>query len=111
MGLSLLLLVVVCVIGSQSEFPGAGWGGSIVGVGWGTVAGGVLACGHGSSCCPVHTLSCPDSKLQEELQALRETFSNLTASTDAKVKTLSMQGEEGWGLVGGCWDQKATAGY
>uniref|UniRef100_A0A4X1UVX0 Asialoglycoprotein receptor 1 n=1 Tax=Sus scrofa TaxID=9823 RepID=A0A4X1UVX0_PIG len=32
------------------------------------------------------------SKLQEELQALRETFSNLTASTDAKVKTLSMQG-------------------
>ncbi|XP_013843394.1 asialoglycoprotein receptor 1 isoform X1 [Sus scrofa] len=50
MGLSLLLLVVVCVIGSQN------------------------------------------SKLQEELQALRETFSNLTASTDAKVKTLSMQG-------------------
>ena len=85
--------------------------GALLGVGWGTVAGAVLACGHGSSCCPVHTLSCPDSKLQEELQALRETFSNLTASTDAKVKTLSMQGEEGWGLVGGCWDQKATAGY
>uniref|UniRef100_A0A8C3VQH4 Asialoglycoprotein receptor 1 n=1 Tax=Catagonus wagneri TaxID=51154 RepID=A0A8C3VQH4_9CETA len=33
-----------------------------------------------------------DSKLQDELQALRQTFSNLTASTDAKVKTLSIQG-------------------
>uniref|UniRef100_A0A8C9CLU1 Asialoglycoprotein receptor 1 n=1 Tax=Phocoena sinus TaxID=42100 RepID=A0A8C9CLU1_PHOSS len=49
-GLSLLLLVVVCVIGSQN------------------------------------------SKLQEELRALRETFSNLTVSTEAKVKALSVQG-------------------
>ncbi|XP_052514185.1 asialoglycoprotein receptor 1-like isoform X1 [Budorcas taxicolor] len=50
MGLSLLLLVVLCVIGSQN------------------------------------------SKLQEELSALRETFSNLTVSTEAKVKALSVQG-------------------
>ena len=38
------------------------------------------------SFCPVCTLFCPDSKLQEELSALRETFSNLTVSTEAKVK-------------------------
>ncbi|XP_057571368.1 asialoglycoprotein receptor 1 isoform X2 [Hippopotamus amphibius kiboko] len=49
-GLSLLLLVVVCLIGSQN------------------------------------------SKLQEELRGLRETFSNLTVSTEAKVKALSVQG-------------------
>ncbi|XP_036124594.1 asialoglycoprotein receptor 1 [Molossus molossus] len=50
MGLSLLLLVVVCVIGSQN------------------------------------------SKLQEEMQVLRETFSNFTVSTEAKVKDLHTQG-------------------
>nr|XP_044600974.1 asialoglycoprotein receptor 1 isoform X1 [Equus asinus] len=50
LGLSLLLLVVVCVIGSQN------------------------------------------SKLQEELQALRKTFSNFTVSTEAEVKALSVQG-------------------
>lgn len=50
LGLSLLLLVVVCVIGSQN------------------------------------------SKLQEELQVLRETFSNFTVSTEAKVKDLRTQG-------------------
>ncbi|XP_070335077.1 asialoglycoprotein receptor 1 isoform X2 [Odocoileus virginianus] len=33
-----------------------------------------------------------NSKLQEELRALRETFSNLTVSTEAKVKALSVQG-------------------
>ncbi|XP_078229004.1 asialoglycoprotein receptor 1 isoform X1 [Callithrix jacchus] len=50
LGLSLLLLVVVCVIGSQN------------------------------------------SQLQEELRALRETFSNFTAITEAQVKGLSTQG-------------------
>ena len=53
------------------------------------------------SFCPVCTLFCPDSKLQEELSALRETFSNLTVSTEAKVKALSVQGEEGWGWGAG----------
>nr|XP_044600976.1 asialoglycoprotein receptor 1 isoform X3 [Equus asinus] len=33
-----------------------------------------------------------DSKLQEELQALRKTFSNFTVSTEAEVKALSVQG-------------------
>uniref|UniRef100_A0A8P0TQX4 Asialoglycoprotein receptor 1 n=2 Tax=Canis lupus familiaris TaxID=9615 RepID=A0A8P0TQX4_CANLF len=50
LGLSVLLLVVVCVIGSQN------------------------------------------SKLRGELQALRETFSNFTASTEVEVKALSSQG-------------------
>ncbi|XP_064438699.1 asialoglycoprotein receptor 1 isoform X2 [Mirounga angustirostris] len=50
LGLGLLLLVVVCVIGSQN------------------------------------------SRLQAELQALRETFSNLTASAEVEVKALSSQG-------------------
>ncbi|CAK7317538.1 asialoglycoprotein receptor 1-like isoform X3 [Vulpes vulpes] len=50
LGLSVLLLVVVCVIGSQN------------------------------------------SKLWGELQALRETFSNFTASTEVEVKALSSQG-------------------
>ncbi|KAF6298042.1 asialoglycoprotein receptor 1 [Rhinolophus ferrumequinum] len=50
LGLSLLLLVVVCVIGSQN------------------------------------------SKLQEELRSLRETFSNFTVSTEAEVKELRTQG-------------------
>ncbi|XP_054431745.1 asialoglycoprotein receptor 1-like isoform X2 [Pteronotus mesoamericanus] len=50
LGLSLLLLVVVCVIGSQN------------------------------------------SKLQEELRALRETVSNLTVSTEAEVKDLRIHG-------------------
>lgn len=52
----------------------------------------------------MHTLFCPDSKLQEELRALRETFSNLTVSTEAKVKALSVQGEEGWGWGG--WERR-----
>lgn len=50
LGLSLLLLAVVCVIGSQN------------------------------------------SKLQEELQALRETVSNLTVSTEAEFKDLRTHG-------------------
>jgi len=50
LGLGLLLLVVVCVIGSQN------------------------------------------SRLRAELQALRETFSNLTASAEVEVKALSSQG-------------------
>ncbi|VFV45095.1 low quality protein: [Lynx pardinus] len=50
LGLGLLLLVVVCVIGSQN------------------------------------------SKLRDELQALRVTFSNFTASTEVEVKALSSQG-------------------
>uniref|UniRef100_A0ABI7XJ07 C-type lectin domain-containing protein n=1 Tax=Felis catus TaxID=9685 RepID=A0ABI7XJ07_FELCA len=49
LGLGLLLLVVVCVIGSQN------------------------------------------SKLRDELQALRVTFSNFTASTEVEVKALSSQ--------------------
>ncbi|XP_026903299.1 asialoglycoprotein receptor 1 isoform X1 [Acinonyx jubatus] len=56
LGLGLLLLVVVCVIGSQN------------------------------------------SKLRDELQALRVTFSNFTASTEVEVKTLSSQGERALGL-------------
>ena len=59
------------------------------------------------SFCPVHTLFCPDSKLQEELRALRETFSNLTVSTEAKVKALSVQGEEGWGWGWGAGNSRA----
>lgn len=51
LGLSLLLLVVICVIGSQN------------------------------------------SKLKEELQALTETFSNFTATTEAEVKDLTHLGE------------------
>ncbi|XP_049493072.1 asialoglycoprotein receptor 1-like isoform X2 [Panthera uncia] len=50
LGLGLLLLVVVCVIGSQN------------------------------------------SKLRDELRALRVTFSNFTASTEVEVKALSSQG-------------------
>lgn len=45
------------------------------------------------SFCPIHTLSCPDSKLQAELRSLRETFSNFTVSTEAEVKELRTQGE------------------
>ncbi|XP_030151997.1 asialoglycoprotein receptor 1-like isoform X3 [Lynx canadensis] len=56
LGLGLLLLVVVCVIGSQN------------------------------------------SKLRDELQALRVTFSNFTASTEVEVKALSSQGEGALGL-------------
>ncbi|XP_049493074.1 asialoglycoprotein receptor 1-like isoform X4 [Panthera uncia] len=56
LGLGLLLLVVVCVIGSQN------------------------------------------SKLRDELRALRVTFSNFTASTEVEVKALSSQGERSLGL-------------
>ncbi|XP_055971086.1 asialoglycoprotein receptor 1-like [Sorex fumeus] len=51
LGLSLLLLLVICVIGSQH------------------------------------------SKLEEELQTLRETFSNFTKTTEGEVKNLHIQGE------------------
>lgn len=54
----------------------------------------------------IPTGSCPDSKLQEELQALRKTFSNFTVSTEAEVKALSVQGEEGWG-----WGWEAAEGW
>ncbi|KAK2506660.1 hypothetical protein MC885_006742 [Smutsia gigantea] len=76
LGLSLLLLVVVCVIGSQT-------------------VGGALAAGTGGtapSFCPIYISSPPDAKLQEELRALRETFSNFTVSTEVEVKALSSQG-------------------
>lgn len=49
------------------------------------------------SFCPIHTLFCPDSKLQEELRSLREMFSNFTVSTEAEVKDLRTQGEGGPG--------------
>lgn len=45
------------------------------------------------SLCPIHILSSPDSKLQEELQALKETFSNFTVNMEAEVKGLRAQGE------------------
>ncbi|XP_049716017.1 asialoglycoprotein receptor 1-like [Elephas maximus indicus] len=51
LGLSLLLLIIICVIGSRN------------------------------------------SQLQKELQVLRGTFSNFTASTEAEVKALSTQGD------------------
>lgn len=51
LGLSFLLLVVICVIGSQN------------------------------------------AKLEEQLQALRETFSNVTKNVESEVKDLSVQGE------------------
>lgn len=49
--------------------------------------------GTALSFCPIHTLSCSDSKLQEELRSLREMFSNFTVSTEAEVKDLRTQGE------------------
>lgn len=68
------------------EWVPQGWAGK--GATWG-VAG---SCDSGPS-----TLSCPDSKLQEELRALRETVSNLTVSTEAEFKDLRTHGEGGRG--------------
>lgn len=62
---------------------------------------GFYAGGRGTSFWPLHTLSRPDSKLRGELQALRETFSNFTATTEVEVKALSSQGEGAGAGAGG----------
>lgn len=41
-----------------------------------------------------HSLSSSDSKLEEEMQALRQTFSNFTEDIEGKVKGLNNQGKE-----------------
>lgn len=76
--------------------PGEGWEGSHVEGLVEAVVGGVLVVvmvDAALSLCPIHILSSPDSKLQEELQALKETFSNFTVNMEAEVKGLRAQGE------------------
>lgn len=58
----------------------------------------------------LHTPSRPDSKLREELQALRETFSNFTESTEVEVKALSSQGEGAWGWGWGAAEREGCGG-
>lgn len=80
--------------------PGVGWEGSHVEGLVEAVVRGVLVVvmvDAALSLCPIHTLSSPDSKLQEELQALKETFRNFTMNTEAEVKDLRAQGEGGLG--------------
>lgn len=77
-----------------------GWEGSHVEGLVEAVVGGVLVVvmvDAALSLCPIYTLSSPDSKLQEELRALKETFSNFTVNTEAEVKDLRAQGKGGLG--------------
>lgn len=67
--------------------------------------------GAGSCDSGPSTLSCPDSKLQEELQALRETVSNLTVSTEAEFKDLRTHGEGAGAEAGGSCGMVGMLGH
>lgn len=90
--------------GKGAVFPGEE--GGVEGDPWGTAVGGALptvTVDTAPTFCSYPHLLHSDSKLQEELRALRETFSNFTVSTEVEVKALSSQGEGGrgwgWGAV------------
>lgn len=97
------------MIGSQSRCPREG--GNVEGLVETVVVVvvGMLAAvrvGTALSFCPIRTLSCSDSKLQEELRSLREMFSNFTVSTEAKVTDLRTQGEGAGAEAEGLWNTR-----